>query len=124
EELKMLQETQIKYKAGTEERMKLDEMVYAAKKAQIQEGFNFSEKWISHEKAMGRLSEEEELADWRRIQSRYVKGTEQRKRADEQVHALKMKLINQEETKIKEMFTIQTNGFEKIKKDSLDAIKA
>ncbi|HIW31473.1 MAG TPA: hypothetical protein IAA29_01695, partial [Candidatus Paenibacillus intestinavium] len=124
EELKMLQEIQIKHKAGTEERMKLDEMVYAARKAQIQESFSFSESWISHEKAMGRLSEEQELAAWRRIQSRYAIGTELRKRADEQVYALKMKLISDEEAKIKEMFSLQTDGIEKIKKSSIEAIKA
>lgn len=124
EELKMLQEIQIKYKAGTEERMKLDEMVYAAKNAQVQESFSFSESWISHEKAMGRLSLEAELAAWRRIQSRYAIGTELRKKADEQVYALKMKLISEEEVKIKEMFSLQTSGIEKVKKASLDAIKA
>jgi len=123
EELATLQKLQIKYKAGTEERMKLDEMVYAAKKAQIQESFSLSEKWISHEKAMGRLTDEEELAAWRRIQSRYAKGTEQRKKADEQVHSIKMRLMNEEESKIKEMFSVQTSGIEKIRKTAIDAIK-
>lgn len=124
EELKMLQELQMKYKAGTEERMKLDEMVYAAKKAQLQESFSFSEKWISHEKAMGRLSLEEELAAWRRIQSRYVVGTELRKKADEEVYALKMQLIKEEETKLKELYSFQTDAIEKVKRDTIDAIKA
>ncbi|MCR8656929.1 phage tail tape measure protein [Paenibacillus endoradicis] len=182
EELKMLQEIQVKYKAGTEERMKLDEMVYAAKKAQIQEIWSMSEqwishesamgrlskeaelaawlrvqeryakgteerkkadeqvyaaqkalvqesisnseKWIAHEKAMGRLSEEEELEAWLRIQSRYAKGTEERKKADEQVYALRMKLISNEEKKLEELYKVQTEAIEKIKKSSIEAIKA
>lgn len=123
EELAMLQELQIKYKAGSEERMKLDEMVYAAKKALLQESFSFSEQWISHEKAMGRLSTEDELAAWRRIQSRYAKGTEQRRTADEQVHALKMQLLSDEENKIKDMFTLQTEGIEKLREKSIKAIE-
>jgi hypothetical protein len=123
EELKMLQTLQIQYKAGTEERMKLDEMVYAAKKAQIQETFSFSEQWIAHEKAMGRLSDEEELAAWRRIQSRYAKGSELRKKADEQVYAIKMRLLKDEESKIKEMFSLQTTGIESIRKASIEALK-
>ncbi|MHA7963522.1 phage tail tape measure protein [Paenibacillus sp. CAU 1782] len=123
EELKMLQTLQIQYKAGTEERMKLDEMVYAAKKAQIQETFSFSEQWIAHEKAMGRLSDEEELAAWRRIQSRYAKGSELRKKADEQVYSIKMRLLKDEESKIKEMFSLQTTGIETIRKASIEALK-
>ncbi len=123
EELKMLQTLQIQYKAGTEERMKLDEMVYAAKKAQIQETFSYSEQWIAHEKAMGRLSDEEELAAWRRVQSRYAKGTELRKKADEQVYSIKMRLLKDEESKIKEMFSLQTTGIEAIRKASIEALK-
>jgi TP901 family phage tail tape measure protein len=63
----------------------------------LAKAFASSQKYIEHQKAMGRLSTKEELSAWERVQSQYVKGSEQRMAADEKVYALKKQLI--EETK-------------------------
>nr|WP_138756530.1 phage tail tape measure protein [Paenibacillus sinopodophylli] len=122
EELEWLKRLQGKYKVGSEIRMSLDEQVYAAKKAAIRETMALSESYISHEKAMGRISLEDELKAWLRVQSRYLMGTEERKRADEQVYALKKKLIEQETVDTTKLVTVQQKALDKAKSDTIKRI--
>lgn len=122
EELEWLERLQGKYKVGSEIRMSLDEQVYAAKKAAIRETMALSESYISHEKAMGRMSLEDELKAWERMQARYLKGTEERKRADEQVYALKKQLIDKETTDTTKLIAVQDKALEKAKKDNIQRI--
>jgi|GEM_PF-3522239 phage tail tape measure protein, TP901 family, core region len=122
DELAILEKLQARYKAGSEERMKLDELVYAAKKAKMQESFSLSEGWISHQKAMGQLSLQEELAAWERVQQRYLAGTEQRKQADEQVYALKQQLIEKEKDAMSKLASTQSSSLEKLKNDAIKRI--
>ncbi|MCY9593719.1 phage tail tape measure protein [Paenibacillus chitinolyticus] len=104
------------------------------KEQQIQDSFEFSEKWISHQKAIGELAAEGELAAWKRVQARYLEGTEQRKRADEQVYAAKKALMQEEESRLKDKATKEEKSVEEsfktqkkllndLKKAELDAIK-
>ncbi|PWW06337.1 minor tail protein [Paenibacillus cellulosilyticus] len=124
EELAILEKLQARYKVGTEERMKLDELVYAAKKAALTESMSQSEAYLAHEKAMGRLSLEAELKAWERIQQRYVKGSEERMKADEQVYALKKELMEQEQTAAEKLATNQKSIIDKLQKAELERIKA
>lgn len=124
DELFILSKLQSRYKTGSEERMKLDEMVYAAKKAAMSESLSNSESYLAHEKAMGRLSLENELKGWERIQSRYLKGTEQRKRADEQVYALKKQLLDREQASMEKFVSDQKPMLDKLKTEALDRINA
>lgn len=130
EELAAIQRLQSRYKQGTDERMKLDEQAYSLKKKLIedeakkaQESLSKSESWISHEKAMGRMSVEEELKAWERIQARYREGTAERKRADEQVYALKKSLISSEEKAVTSLIEKQRSGFEEAKKTAVKQIE-
>ncbi|MGG1637227.1 phage tail tape measure protein [Paenibacillus sp. NRS-1760] len=122
EELAWLERVQSHYKKGSEIRLRLDEQVYAAKKAAMRETMALSESFIAHEKAMGRLSLEEELKAWERVQARYLKGTEERKRSDEQVYALKKQLIDKETADTTKLIGIQDKALEKAKKDNIQRI--
>lgn len=53
----------------------------AAKKS-----FNNSIQWIDEKKYYNQLSLNEELAAWKRVQTRYIEGTEERKKADREVY--------------------------------------
>ncbi|MEC0241978.1 transglycosylase [Paenibacillus dokdonensis] len=123
QELEMLQRVQARYKAGTEERKQLDEKVYAAKKAAEQESFSNSEEWISHQKAIGQLSAEEELKAWQRIQARYLEGTKQRMQADEQVYALKKKFLDDEQKAVTELAKVQKTTLDKAKNEAVKRIE-
>ena len=55
--------------------------------------FEDSKSWIDKEKKYGRLSLEEEIAAWERIQARYAEGTKEREEADYELYQLKNDLI-------------------------------
>jgi hypothetical protein len=94
-----------------------------AKEQQLKDTFDFSDKWISHEKATREMNESEEYESWLRVQSRYLKGTELRKQADEQVYAAKKALISKEEKSLDEMISKEKSYLEKSKNAELDAIE-
>ncbi|ANY70408.1 hypothetical protein BBD42_30860 [Paenibacillus sp. BIHB 4019] len=123
-ELKAWEKMQARYLKGTEERMKADEQVYALKKALLQESMSKSESYIAHEKAMGRMTLEQELIAWERVQARYAKGTEQRKKADEQVYALRKQLLEREQSDMEKFVANQKPLLEKLKNEALERIKA
>ncbi|MDR0269643.1 phage tail tape measure protein [Paenibacillus sp.] len=123
EELEMLLRVQSRYKVGTDERMKLDERVYAAKKSAEQEMFTMSQEWISHQKAMDQLSTEQELKAWERIQARYLEGTKLRMQADEQVYALKKKLLEDEKNDVTELAKTQKTTLDKAKNEEIKRIE-
>ena len=58
--------------------------VEAAKKA-----FDNSLSWLDEEKYYNRLSLQQELEGWERIQARYELGTEERKKADREIYRVK-----------------------------------
>ena len=83
-----------KYAEGTEEKTKADKNAYEAYKALLQDKFQNSKDWIDREKEYNRLSLEEELAAWQRIQNTYIEGTDEREEADKQVYKLRHELID------------------------------
>jgi tape measure domain-containing protein len=100
EELTAWEDLQKKYKIGSEERKKADREVYRVKQELIKEAqdaekasYDKSSQWIQDEKYYKRLSLEDELAAWERVQARYKEGTEERKNADKEVYRVKQELI-------------------------------
>lgn len=75
----------------------------------LEKAFNASQKWIDHQKAMGKMDTSQELAAWERVQAQYAKGTEQRMKADEKVYALKKTLLDETTKKEKQAFTDSMN---------------
>jgi TP901 family phage tail tape measure protein len=94
-----------------------------AKDQQLKDTFDFSDKWIAHQKAIGELSAQQEYDAWIRVQSRYMEGTEHRKRADEQVYAAKKALLQEEEKSLDELVKKQKDLFEEAKKHELQVIQ-
>lgn len=123
QELEMLLRVQARYKAGSQERMELDEKVYVAKKVVEQEYFSNFQKNLNHQKAMDQLTAEEELKAWIKIQGMYREGTDQKMQADEQVYALKKKLIEDEQQSITELVKVQKTSLDKVKNDAVKRIE-
>ena len=92
------------------------------KDKRTQDSFDFSEKWISHEKASREMAAKEEYEAWLRVQGRYVKGTELRKKADEQVYAAKKTFMKEEEDSLDKLVTKEKERLNDAKKAELDAI--
>jgi hypothetical protein len=95
-----------------------------AKDQQLNDTFDFSEKWIAHEKASREMNAKEEYEAWLRVQARYIQGSELRKRADEQVYAAKKALISEEEKNLDEIMSKGKTYLDKSKKAELDKIEA
>ncbi len=56
------------------------------------DAFNASVEWIDERKYYNELSLYEELDAWERVQSRYLEGTEERKKADREVYRVKKEI--------------------------------
>ena len=94
EELEIWEAVIEKYGEGTEERTKAEKKAYSVYKELQKENYENSKNWIDAEKEYNRLSLQEELEAWQRVQARYVEGTDERKEADKQVYKLKHELID------------------------------
>jgi hypothetical protein len=93
-----------------------------AKDQQLKDTFDFSSKWISHQKAMGELSAQQEYDAWVRVQARYLQGTELRKQADEQVYTAKKALMSDEEKNLDDLMKKEKSYLDDSKKAALDKI--
>lgn len=94
EELEIWEAVIEKYGEGTEERTKAEKKAYSVYKELQKENYENSKNWIDAEKEYNRLSLQEELEAWQRVQARYIEGTDERKEADKQVYKLKHELID------------------------------
>jgi len=94
EELDAWTLVQQRYKEGTEERKKADKEVYRLQKELVKATYQYSIDWIEKEKYYNRLSLKEELEAWQRVQSRYMEGSEERKKADREVYRLQKELTD------------------------------
>lgn len=88
-----------RYAKGTEARKRADREIYrlqkelAAKEKQLQrDSFNHSVNWINEKKQANELSLKEELDAWRRVQSRYAEGTEERINAEKEIYRVKKEI--------------------------------
>lgn len=57
-----------------------------------EKSFRHSQDWIDERKYYNELALADELAAWERVQKRYDKGTEQRKKADKEVYRVKKEI--------------------------------
>ena len=94
EELEIWEAVIAKYGEGTEERTKAEKKAYSIYKELHKENYENSKNWIDTEKEYNRLSLQEELEAWERVQARYIEDTDERKEADKQVYKLKHELID------------------------------
>ena len=100
DELSLAEELEIwdamisKYAEGTEERLKAEKNAYSVLKELREEDYQNSTKWIDKEKDYNRMSVQEELDAWKRLQERYIEGTDERAEIDKKIYDLKHKLID------------------------------
>ncbi|OPA77471.1 transglycosylase [Paenibacillus selenitireducens] len=123
QELDMLLRVQSRYKVGSEERMQLDEKVYAARKAKDQEYFADFQRQLSHKKAMEQISTEDEIKAWIKIQGMYKEGTDQRMQADEQLYTLKKKLLDDEQKAVGDYTKTTKTILDQSKNDAIKRIE-
>lgn len=111
EELTAWEGLQKKYKDGTEERKKADREVYRVKQELIKmeadlekTRYQQSLDWIDERKYFNELSLIDELAAWRRVQTRYKEGTEERKKVDRELYRVEQEFVKKQEEVEKERY--------------------
>ncbi|MDD3288112.1 MAG: hypothetical protein PHX43_03805 [Alphaproteobacteria bacterium] len=104
EELAAWEDLQRTYEEGSEERKRIDREVYRVQNELRKDGFEFSKKWIEKEKYYNRLSLEDELAAWERVQARYLAGSAERIEADREVYRVRQELEKREEERIRDAY--------------------
>lgn len=92
EELAAWERVQNRYIEGSEERVKADREVYRIKKELLDSAYQYSLNWIDEEKYYNKLSLNDELAAWERVQKRYLEGSEERKKADREVYRVEREI--------------------------------
>lgn len=95
DELAGWENLQKKYRAGSEERIKIDREVYRVQNELVSSTYQASLDWIEEEKYYNRLSTEEELAAYERMQKRYLEGSEERKKIDRKAYSLRNQLMEE-----------------------------
>lgn len=124
QELAAWENVQKRYKKGSEERIKIDEEIARVER----EMYEASSSWIQKRKNFNNLTLVEELAAWKRIQSRYKHGSEQREQADLELYNVKQQLIDANEkyykdaTELQEEFTDKRKELEEEYADKVQEI--
>ena len=95
EELAGWESLQKEYEEGSEERTKIDREVYRVQSELIEATYQYSLDWIEKEKEYKRLSTEDELAAYERMQSRYMEGSQERMELDKKVFELRDQLVEE-----------------------------
>lgn len=115
---------------GTDMAMKADEQIYQSKLELkqkehdlLKDSFDRSNDWIVHQRAIGKLSEQEEYDAWLRVQARYKQNTELRRKADEQVYAAKQNLMRKEEQALDEFVRNEQDRLQDAKQTALERIQ-
>lgn len=120
EELKYWQDIQKKYKKGTDEREQADKETYRLRKEIKKDEYNDAVEEINNLKYYNKMSLGQELTAWMYIQSKYKKGTEERKQADKEVYRVK-KEMTEKLTKLDEDYQANSKA---INDKSIADIKA
>lgn len=117
-----------KYDEGSEERRNADKEIYRVKKEinekikQLEkESYQNSVDWINDRKYYNELSLKDELAAWRRVQNRYLIGSEERKNADKEVYRVKKEITEKLEKLDKDYYDKQKEINDKLQNDIKEA---
>ena len=110
EELAAYERMQARYLEGSKERMELDRKVFTLRNQLVDESYQNSMDWIEEEKYYNRLSLADELAAYKRVQSRYAKGTEERKKLDREVYWLEQEIYEAQQQYIADVQSVQESA--------------
>lgn len=92
EELAAYERVQARHKQGTEEWKKLEREKYRVQNELAEAAYEHSMNWIEQEEAYDRLGTAAKLAAYTRVQQRYEKGSDKRKKLDREVYNLQKQL--------------------------------
>ena len=113
EELAAYERMQSRYMEGSEERMEIDRKVYTLRNQLVDESYQNSMDWIEKEKNYGRMSLADELAAYKRVQSRYAAGTEEREEMDLKVYQLEKEIYEAQRQYIADVQEVQESANQK-----------
>nr|DAG36229.1 MAG TPA: tail tape measure [Caudoviricetes sp.] len=113
EELAAYERMQSRYMEGSEERMEIDRKVYTLRNQLVDESYQNSMDWIEKEKNYGRMSLADELAAYKRVQSRYAAGTEEREEMDLKVYQLEKEIYEAQQQYIADVQEVQESANQK-----------
>ena len=113
EELAAYERMQSRYMEGSEERMEIDRKVYPLRNQLVDESYQNSMDWIEKEKNYGRMSLADELAAYKRVQSRYAAGTEEREEMDLKVYQLEKEIYEAQQQYIADVQEVQESANQK-----------
>lgn len=89
-----MERVQARLLPGSEAWISLEEQLFDLRNDYIEESYQAQLDWIEEEKYYNRLSVEEELALYQKMQTEYVEGSEQRMAIDRQVYTLRKQLMD------------------------------
>lgn len=127
EELEAYERMQKRYIEGSEERKKIDREVYTLRNQLMAESYRNSMDWIEEEKYYNRMSLADELAAYKRVQSRYAKGTDERKKMDREVYRLEQEIYEAQKQYISDVQRVQTEANQKrldLEEEYADKVKS
>lgn len=107
EELEAYERMQKRYLEGSEERKKIDREVYALRNQLVDESYQNSMDWIEREKYYNRMTLTDELAAYKRVQSRYAQGTEEREKMDREVYRVEKEIYEAQQQYIADVQSAQ-----------------
>lgn len=110
EELAAYERMQKRYIEGSEQRMAIDRKVYELRNQLVNDSYENSMNWIEEEKYYNRMSLADELAAYKRVQSRYAKGTEERKKMDREVYRVEQEIYEAQKQYIEDVQHVQTEA--------------
>ncbi|MEK4273135.1 phage tail tape measure protein [Paenibacillus sp. FSL R7-0026] len=101
-ELKTLETIKSKYVKTAEERMEIEERIYAVKKALGDQSLETAMKDYERSKSLGKLTENDEINRLKRIKKLYADSAEERERIDDLIFAATQRKIEKEKEVRKE----------------------
>ena len=114
------------YKLTAEERKKVCREIYTLENQLQEESYQASMDWIEKKQYYNQMSLADELAAYKRVQSRYAKGTEQREKMDREVYRVEKEISDAQKQYIEDVQNAQTEANEKrveLEKEYADKVK-
>jgi hypothetical protein len=113
DELAEWKKIQQQYVEGTEENQNADKEVYRIQQELSKKTYDDAVALIDDRKYYNKLSLKEELAIWQDVQSKYLEGTEERKKADREVYRVQQEINKENEDYIQKKTQIEDDANKK-----------
>ncbi|MGC5773611.1 NlpC/P60 family protein [Paenibacillus pabuli] len=109
---------------SAEQQWDLEQKIYKQRVDLDKEYYSAAEKRINHLKAIGEMTTDQELAEYMKLQTAYLVGSDQRMDADEKVYDLKKKLMDEMTKAVSESVTKQKKLLDSARDEEIKRIQA